>query len=185
MSEKTQENKLRRKKLILIVALAGILLAALLIWRFAGGSNGRPAEGDPAEAVPTAEASRESWYPEEPEISGETYPTELSNGQFFGLRGTIVCRYPLTEIRGTVTNRVTGEVLFDVPVYPNATSYKIGDPTSETINDRLEFNNPACSNSWLNYRLTALYQKDGETLIKVLIDRNFKVGTPMTDEPEE
>ena len=101
------------------------------------------------------------------------------------LRGTIVCRYPLTEVRGTVTNRVTREVIFDVPVYPKATSYKIGDPVSEEINDRLAFNNPACSNSWLNYRLTAAYQKDGESFTKILIDRNFKVGTPPDEEPEQ
>ena len=59
----------------------------------------------------TAAVDRESQYPEEPEISGETWPTALSNGQFFGLRGIIVCRYPLTEIQETVTNRVTKEVI--------------------------------------------------------------------------
>ncbi len=130
-------------------------------------------------------ADRESAWPEEPVISGATWPTALRNDQSFGLRGRIVCRYPMTEIRGTVTNRVTGEVLFDVPVNPNSTSYKIGDPTSEIINDSLVFNSPACSNSWLNYRLTAQYERDGETRTAVLIDQNFKVGTPATAEPEQ
>ena len=172
------------KKRIWIALAAAVLLAAVLMGVLMN-RQGRPAsekEPVPTEAV---QAEREQNYPEEPAISGETFPTILSNGQLFGLRGTIVCRYPLTEVRGTVTNRVTGEVLFDVPVHPNATSYKVGDPTSETINDSLEFNSPACSNSWLNYRLTAQYQKDGETFTQILIDQNFKVGSPLTDPPEE
>ena len=129
--------------------------------------------------------AREAVLPEEPEISGETYPTTLSNGQSFGLRGNIICRYPMTRIRGMVTNRVTGETVFDISVTPNATSYSIGNPTSETINDRLEFNNPRCSNSYLNYQLSVEYEKDGETCNKVLLDQDFKVGTPPGEAPEE
>ena len=122
--------------------------------------------------------------PEEPQISGETYPVALSNGQFFGLRGTIVCRYPMTRITGTVTNRVTGETIFDISVAPHSTSYAIGNPTSETINDRLEFNSPRCSNSYLNYALTVEYEKDGQTLSKVVLDKNFKVGSPEGEDPD-
>ena len=171
------------KKRIWIALAAAVLLAAIVIGLRM--NSGRPAQEMQPASTETVQPAREQAYPEQPAISGETFPTVLSNGQFFGLRGTIVCRYPLTEVRGTVTNRVTGEVLFDVPVHPNATSYKVGDPTSETINDSLEFNSPACSNSWLNYRLTAQYQKDGETFTQILIDQNFKVGSPLTDPPEE
>ncbi len=122
--------------------------------------------------------------PEEPEISGETYPTVLSNDQSFGLRGKILCKYPMSEIRGIVTNRVTGERIFDVAVQPHDTIYYIGNPVSETINDQLVFNSPECSNSWLNYSVVVQYEKEGETLKKVVLDRNFKVGTPREEEPD-
>jgi hypothetical protein len=116
--------------------------------------------------------------PEEPVITGATYPTTLSNGQSFGLRGTVSCRYPITEIRAKVTNRVTKAVIFNVAVTPNANTYAIGNPTSEPINDKLAFNSSKCYDSYLNYSLTVTYTKDGASLSKVVLDKNFKVGSP-------
>ena len=122
---------------------------------------------------------------EEPGISGETYPTALSNGQSFGLRGTIICQYPMTEIRGTILNLVTGEKLFDVYVpLAGTTSYTIGIASGETINDHLDFSSDRCCNSYLNYQLTVQYEKDGETLSKVVLNRDFTVGSPLYDPPD-
>ena len=122
--------------------------------------------------------------PELPSITGETYPASLSNGQSFGLRGTISCRYPITEIRAAVVNLVTGETLYDVSVSPDATAYAIGSASGEPINDRLDFSSPRCSNSYLNYRLTVQYTRDGESCSKVVLDRDFTVGSPLTEPPE-
>ncbi len=167
-----------------IAVICALIAAGVIIWIVIANNGSKVSVA----AVPTetaAAAEREDALPEEPMISEETAPTVLSNDQSFGLRGNIVCKYNLTEVRGTVTNRVTGATIFDVPVYPNATSYSIGKPTSETINDQLVFNSPECSNSWLNYKVTVKYDKNGEICTKVLIDQNFKVGTPLVEEPKE
>ncbi len=160
-----------------------LLLIALLPILNSCGENPEQKEADPT-ATDIAQARAEA-LPEEPEISGETYPTVLSNGKAFGLRGSILCRYTITEIRAMVTNRVTGETIFNTAVQPFSNSYAIGNPTSEIINDSLEFNNPKCSNSWLNYKVTVKYSKDGETYEKTVLDKNFKVGTPLAEEPSE
>ncbi len=138
----------------------------------------------PNNTSPVLWSARMTALPEEPEITDARYPSVLSNGQFFGLRGIIRCRYPMTEIRAVVTNRVTGEVIFNIAVAPEATVYAIGDPVTETINDSLVFNSPECANSWLNYRVTVQYEKDGKAESKVVLDQNFKVGTPLTECPD-
>ena len=116
--------------------------------------------------------------PEEPTITGATYPTTLSNGSSFGLRGTITCKYTINEICATVTNRVTKANIFNVSVTPNSTSYSIGSPSSETINSKLAFNSSSCNNSYLNYKLTVRYTRNGSSYSKVVLDQNFTVGTP-------
>ena len=121
--------------------------------------------------------------PEEPVISGETYPVSMNNGQSFGLRGTIICRYPITNIQGTVVNLTTGEILYDVSVTPNTTFYTIGSSGGETINDRLDFSSPRCSNSYLNYRLTVQYEKDGVNCTRIILNRDFQVGSPLGEPP--
>ncbi len=167
-----------------------ILMLVLMLSVLSGCGSSKKDQADTADnrgkqVDESIQQAREAALPEGPEISGETYPTTLSNGQSFGLRGNIICRYPMTRIRGMVTNRITGETVFDISVTPNATSYSIGNPTSETINDRLEFNNPRCSNSYLNYQLSVEYEKDGKTCTKVLLDQDFKVGTPPGEAPEK
>ena len=163
---------------ICAVLILGSAVAIRTLWQADDASA-------PAAAEPEPDTAGDVVLPEEPEISDARYPTVLSNGQSFGLRGKILCRYLLTEVRGTVANRVTGEVIFDVPVYPNATYYAVGNPTDETINDSLVFDSPECSNSYLNYKLTVKYKKDGEYRTKVLLDQNFKVGTPVGDPPDD
>lgn len=120
---------------------------------------------------------------EGPVITGATYPTFLSNNQFFGLRGTVSCKYLITKIQATVTNRVTLETIFDISVYPDAYTYVIGRPVTETINDSLVFNSPECANSYLNYTLTVFYEKGGETLSESVLSRDFQVGMPLVKEP--
>ena len=116
--------------------------------------------------------------PEEPQISGATYPKDLSNGQSFGLRGTISCKYTLTEIRAIVVNRSTGNEIFNKAVTPNKTSYSIGNPTSEPINSTLKFGDSRLNNSYCNYSVYAKYTKNGATVTKQVIDYNFTVGNP-------
>ena len=128
-------------------------------------------------------SARLAALPEEPVIIGATYPVYLSNDQHFGLRGTVACKYRMTEIRAKVINRVTQETIFDVAVQPDANTYLIGKPTSETINDQLVFNSPECANSWLNYSLTVTYEKEGNAFVKEILSKDFKVGSPLTEEP--
>lgn len=139
----------------------------------------------PNNESPVLWSGRLAALPEEPVITEATYPTVLSNGQSFGLRGTVSCRYPMTEIRGMVINRVTGAVIFDVSVNPNDCVYRIGNPVSEPINEGLVFNSPECANSWLRYRLTAQCDVDGEIRSFVLLDQQFQVGKPVTEPPEK
>lgn len=128
---------------------------------------------------PTVTAS----LPEEPQISGATYPKDLSNGQSFGLRGTISCKYTMTEIRAIVTNRSTGVEVFNVPVTLNSTSYSIGNPTSETINSQLKFGDSRLNNSYCNYSIYVKYTKDGTTCSAQVMDYNFTVGSPSSLTP--
>ncbi len=121
--------------------------------------------------------------PEEPTITGATYPTKLNNGSSFGLRGTITCKYTINEICATVTNRVTKASIFNVSVTPNSTAYSIGSPTSEIINSKLAFNSSSCYNSYLNYKLTVRYTRNGSSYSKVVLDQNFTVGTPASGIP--
>lgn len=138
----------------------------------------------PNNESPVLWSGRMAALPEEPVITGATWPTVLSNGQSFGLRGTVSCKYPILEIRATVTNRVTDAVIFDVAVSPNECVYRIGSPVSEPINEGLVFNSPECANSWLNYKLTASYDREGVISSKVLLDQNFRVGKPVMESPD-
>ena len=180
---KAKTGKERKKQTVGRGSRIACLLLFLVLLPILNGCGQNPEQkgADPA-ATDIAQARAEA-LPEEPEISGETYPTVLSNGKAFGLRGSILCRYTITEIRATVTNRVTGEILFNTAVQPFSNSYAIGNPTSEIINDSLEFNNPKCSNSWLKYKVTVRYSKEGNTYEKTVLDRNLKVGMPPEEEP--
>jgi len=177
MRNEARGNSFQRRLVMtaVLVLLAGLILLVLVI----AGRRSRYAE------VPglISEEERIAALPEEPEITGATWPTALQNGQFFGLRGNISCRYPLTEVRGTVIRAGTGEILFDAHASPNSNFYSIGQPTSEVINETLAFDSPRCSNSYLIYQLTVQYQKDGEILTALLIDEPFTVGTPPGDPP--
>jgi len=130
-------------------------------------------------------SARLEALPEKPAVIGAKYPVYLSNDQFFGLRGTVACKYRLLEVRARVTNRVTGEVLFNVAVRPNDTVYRIGNPTDEPINDGLVFNSPECANSYLNYSLTVTVDQEGQQKTQCILSQNFTVGNPQGEEPEE
>ncbi len=122
---------------------------------------------------------------EVPTISEATAPTSLSNNSSFGLRGTITCKYNITEIRGMIYNCSTNEMIFDIPVTPNSSSYTLGT-SGELINNGLRFGDSRLNNSWCRYILKATYDKDGVSCEKYLLDRYFTVGNavPMTlEEP--
>ena len=48
--------------------------------------------------------------PEEPTISGATYPTAIENGKSFGLRGTVSCKYNMTSLRASIIDGETFEI---------------------------------------------------------------------------
>ena len=116
--------------------------------------------------------------PEEPEITGATYPENLSNGSTFGLRGTISCKYTMTKIEAVLTNRATHQVIsFDpAPEAPiSANTYTLGN---ESVNNNLRFNDPRLYDSHLNYSLVVTYEKDGVIYTKKVIDHDFTIGNP-------
>ena len=115
--------------------------------------------------------------PEVPEMTDGTAPKEISNGSSFTLKGTIYCKYNITEVRGIIYNCSTGTKVFDVAVNPNKTSYTLGT-SGETINSSLGFGDSRLNNSWCRYELKVTYNKNGTTCIKRLYDRYFKVGSP-------
>ena len=115
--------------------------------------------------------------PEIPKISADaTAPTSLSNGSSFWLKGTISCKYTMTEVRGRIYNCTTGNKIFDIPVTPNSTSYALGT-TGEKINDGLIFGDSRLNNSWCRYELIVTYNKNGTSYIRRLFDRYFTVGS--------
>ncbi len=122
--------------------------------------------------------------PEQPTISGETYPTALANGKSYGLRGTISCKYTITNITARIYDASTREVAkhkdkgtpIEKSVSPNKTSYAIGNPTSETINSTLEFNYLPYNN-YYRYIIEATYTKDGTSYKTTVLDKPFTVGT--------
>ena len=116
-------------------------------------------------------------FPEVPEMTGGTAPSAISNGSSFTLKGTITCKYKLTEVRGTIYNCTTGAKVFDVAVNPNTTSYTLGT-SGEAINSNLRFGDSRLNNSWCRYELKVTYNKNGATCIKRMYDRYFKVGSP-------
>ena len=112
--------------------------------------------------------------PESPEISGATWPTSLSYGSSFGLRGNILCRYTMTSINATVTDTVSGERKFDVTVTPNSTSYSIGP---EDINNKILFNKLP-NNRYYRYTIRVTCNRSGSLYTTVVLDKEFKVGSP-------
>lgn len=109
---------------------------------------------------------------ETPVISGEIKPTgSLPQGKSFGLRGTISCKYTLTNITAVVKDTVAGTEKFNVSVTPNTTSYTIG-ASGEQINNKIAFGTLPVG--YYNYKVTATISSGTYTLI----DSNFTIGTP-------
>ena len=121
--------------------------------------------------------------PEEPTITGEAKPTgTLTKGKTFSVKGTIGCKYTLTEINAQIVDRQTNAVICNKSVYPNKTSYTIGT-TSEAINTAMTF--ASLNDGYYYYRLVASYNKNGTVVQKELVYSEFITGNPAPLPPEE
>lgn len=139
--------------------------------------NNRKAGMDILEGyLPNPNSGSGSSFPEIPTMTDGTAPTSLSNGSSFRLKGTISCKYNITEVRGIVYNYTTGTKIFDIPVTPNSKTYTLGT-SGEKINDGIKFGDSRLNNSWCCYSLIVTYDKDGVFCQKYMYDRYFKVGS--------
>lgn len=120
-----------------------------------------PVTGVPSSGV--SESVMSSIY-----ISGAQYPTgNLSQGQMFGIRGTIHSVYKLSNVEATIYNNF-GNVVQEKSVVPNKTSYDL----RTTINNAMVFNTLGTG----SYRFV-VSATDVKGVNKNVIDQNFSVGS--------
>lgn len=98
-------------------------------------------------------------------ITGETKPSVLNVGDYFGLDGIITSNYPIEEIRAEILDSL-GNPIQSISVHPEVTEYRLNGK----IDESLIFNNLSAGK--YTYSVTA---RDSSGNEKKLINKSFSV----------
>ena len=102
--------------------------------------------------------------------SGLTYPTTITKGNSFSLKGTVEANYgKITKVTAVITNRKNGKTVMTASSSPNNRTVNL----RSTINKKLTFGKLAAGNYRLKVTATAQYKSKKTT--RTIINRAFTV----------